>query len=238
MLKHKTILITGSSRGIGAAVARLARKYGAEVILHGKEDSKELIRFSKELKTKHVVFDVADESEVRREIARFENIDILINNAGISISKPFLELTTEDWLETFSTNVMGTVNVSKAVIPGMLKRKRGAIVNISSIKGYPHTVGRAAFAASKAALITMTASMAKEFAPHIRVNAVAPGFTETETTKEAWTERIYKQISSTPIGRAAKPEEIAEVILFLASDKTSYITGQTVIADGGYSISS
>ncbi|OGG58850.1 hypothetical protein A2765_00515 [Candidatus Kaiserbacteria bacterium RIFCSPHIGHO2_01_FULL_56_24] len=238
MLENKTMLITGSSRGIGAAVARLAKKNGAIVILHGKEDSKELAKLSKELKAEYVVFDVTDESAVQREISRLGGIDLLVNNAGISISKPFLELTSEDWLATFSTNVMGTVNVSKAVISGMLKRKRGVIVNVSSIKGYPHTAGRAAFAASKAAVITLTASMAKEFAPHIRVNAVAPGFTETETTKEAWTERIYKQISSTPIGRAAKPEEIAEVILFLASDKTNYITGQTVIVDGGYSISS
>ncbi|MEK7509192.1 MAG: SDR family oxidoreductase [Patescibacteria group bacterium] len=235
MLRGKTILITGSSRGIGAATARLAKKYGATVILHGKEDSKELKKLSKELAAQYVVFDVADERAARKAIAK-RGVDILVNNAGISISKPFQELTSRDWHETLSTNVMGVVNVSKAVIPAMVKRKHGTIVNVSSIKGYPHTAGRAAFAASKAAIITLTASMAKEFAPQIRVNAVAPGFTETETTKKAWGERIYTQISTTPLGRAAQPEEIAQAILFLASDASAFMTGQTMIVDGGYSI--
>ena len=118
----------------------------------------------------------------------------------------------------------------------MLKKKFGKIVNISSIKGFPQTAGRAAFASSKAAILTLTASLAKEFAPHILVNCVAPGFTETETTKQAWTERIYAQIKEAPLGRAATPQEIAEVIVFLASDKSNYITGQTILVDGGYSI--
>ncbi len=99
------------------------------------------------------------------------------------------------------------------------------------------TAGRGAFASSKSALITLTASMAKEFKPYILVNCVAPGFTETETTKKDWSERIYNQIKNVPLGRAGQPKEIAEAILFLASDKASYITGQTLIVDGGYSIS-
>ncbi|MBI5469863.1 glucose 1-dehydrogenase [Candidatus Kaiserbacteria bacterium] len=236
MLENKTILITGSSRGIGAATARLAVAYGGNVILHGKDDSAELRSLAKELDAEYVFFDVGNEAAVEKGIKKLGSIDILVNNVGISISKPFLELTNKDWDDTLSTNVMGVVNVSKTVIPGMLERKSGTIINTSSIKGYPHTAGRAAFAASKAALITLTASMAKEFAPNIRVNAIAPGFTETATTKDAWTERIYKQIRSTPLGRAAKPEEIAEVILFLASDKASFITGETLVVDGGYSI--
>lgn len=235
MLRHKTILITGSSRGIGAATARLAQKYGARIILHGKTESKELKKLSKELGAPYFFCDVADEAVIKKEINAFKKIDILINNAGISISKSFLDLSYEDWLDTFKTNVLGIVHVSKIVIPGMLKRKSGTIINISSIKGYPHTAGRAAFAASKAAIITLTASMAKEFAPYILINAVAPGFTETETTRQAWSERIYKQIKNIPVGRAAHPAEIAEAILFLASDKARYITGQTLVVDGGYS---
>jgi 3-oxoacyl-[acyl-carrier protein] reductase len=236
MLKGKTVLITGSSRGIGKATATLAKKYGAKVILHGKTDSKDLRTLAKKLKSPYIFCDVSDEVEVKRIIKDFKKIDILINNAGISISKPFLELQEDDWMKTFKTNVMGVVNFSKAAVPIMLKHKYGRIINVSSIKGLPQTAGRTAFASSKAALITLTASMAKEFKPYITVNCVAPGFTETEQTKKDWTERIYQQIKEVPIGRPAKPEEIAEVILFAASDKAGYINGQTIIVDGGYSI--
>jgi len=238
MFEGKTILISGSSKGIGAAVARLAKSYGAQVILHGKTESKDLKRLSKELDAPYIFCDVASAQAVERAVKKIKRIDILINNAGISISKPFLDLTSKDWGETFGVNVFGVVNLSRAVIPGMLKQKSGKIVNISSIKGYPNTAGRPAFASSKAAIMTLTASMAKEFAPFILVNAVAPGFTETETTKKAWSERIYKQIGQTPLGRAARPIEVAEAILFLASDRANYITGQTLIVDGGYCINS
>ncbi len=236
MLKNKRVLITGSSRGIGAATALLFAEAGAKVILHGRSDSSQLKRLAKKIASPYIVCDVGDEEAVVREIKKLGAIDILINNAGVSISKPFLELSHEDWLAILHTNLLGTVNFSKAVIPGMQKRKKGAIVNISSIKGLPGTAGRAAFAASKAALIAMTSSMAKEFAPYIRVNCIAPGFTATETTKKDWSERIYKQIDEVPLRRAAQPREIAETILFAASDKASYITGQTIIVDGGYSI--
>lgn len=238
ILKNKTILITGSSRGIGAATAHLAKKYGARVIIHGKTESKELKQLSKKLKSPYIFCDIADENAVMKSVSKLREVDILINNAGISISKPFQKLTTKDWTDTFNANVMGTIHFSKAVIPKMLGQKYGKIINISSIKGYPHTSGRAAFASSKGAILTLTASMAKEFAPHILVNAVAPGFTETKTTKKAWSDRIYKQINQTPLGRAAQPKEIAEIILFLASDKSNYITGQTIVVDGGYSIGS
>ena len=236
MLENKTILITGSSRGIGAATARLALGYGANVILHGKTESEELKEMASALGTKYIFCDVTDESAVKKEVGKLGDIDILVNNAGISISKPFMELTEKDWRDVLNTNIMGSVNFAKAAIPKMLKKKFGKIVNISSIKGFPQTAGRAAFASSKAAILTLTASLAKEFAPHILVNCVAPGFTETETTKQAWTERIYAQIKETPLGRAATPQEIAEVIVFLASDKSNYITGQTILVDGGYSI--
>ena len=237
MLEGKTILITGSSQGIGAATARLAKGYGAQVVLHGKTESKELKKLSQELDAPYIFCDAADEKAVRIAVKKIKKIDILVNNAGISISKPFLELTNKDWNETFAVNVFGTVNFSRAVIPGMLKQKYGKVINISSIKGFSHTAGRPAFASSKAAIMTLTASMAKEFAPHISVNAVAPGFTETETTKKSWSQRIYKQIAEAPLGRPAHPKEIAEAILFLASDKANYITGQTLTVDGGYGIS-
>lgn len=237
MLKNKTILITGSSRGIGAATARLAKNYGATVILHGKTESGELKKISKEIKCSYIVCDVADETAVKKEVSKFKKIDILVNNAGINPSKTFMQLTNEDWQKVFEVNVLGVVNASKAVLPGMIKKGYGKIINIASIKGYPHISGKPAYAASKAAVIRITSSMAEEFAPYnILVNAVAPGFTETEMTKETLSPKIQSQIDKIPLKRMAKPNEIAEAILFLASDRANYITGQTLLVDGGYSI--
>ncbi|MEK6840542.1 MAG: SDR family NAD(P)-dependent oxidoreductase [Nanoarchaeota archaeon] len=237
MLENKTILITGSSRGIGAATARLAKSYGAEVILHGKTDSQNLRDLASKLRSSYICCDVTDEEAVKRKVSRLENIDVLINNAGINPSKTFMELTNEDWRTIFETNVLGIVNFSRAVIPRMIEKKQGKIVNISSIKGLSHVEGKPAYAASKAAVIRLTSSMAEEFAPHgILVNAVAPGFTQTEMTKSTMSPKIHEQISRIPLGRMASPEEIAEAVLFLASDKANYITGQTIVVDGGYSL--
>lgn len=237
MLENKTILITGSSRGIGAATARLAKSYGATVILHGKTESEELKKLSKTLKSAYIVFDVADESAAIKEIGKFKRIDILVNNAGINPSKTFTQLTNGDWRQIFEVNVLGVVNVSKAVITGMMKRRYGKIINIASIKGFPYISGKPAYAASKSAIIRITSSMAEEFAPYnILVNAVAPGFTETEMTKTSLSPKIQGQIDKIPLKRMAASNEIAEVILFLASAKSDYITGQTIAVDGGYSI--
>lgn len=238
MLKNKTILITGSSRGIGAATAELAKKYGANVILHGKTESERLKKLAKKIDSSYIFCDVSDEKAVANEVSKFKKIDVLINSAGINPSKTFKELSNKDWNDIFEINVMGTINFSKSVIPQMMKRNFGKIINIASIKGYANISGKPAYAASKAAIIRITSSMAEEFAPHnILINSVAPGFTKTEMTKSTLSPKIQSQIDKIPLKRMAKPSEIAEVILFLASDKSDYITGQTFIVDGGYSIS-
>lgn len=237
MLKHKTILITGSSRGIGAATARLAKKYGARVILHGKTESIELKKISRELKSPYIFCDITDENAVIAALGKIKKVDILVNNAGINPSKTFMQLTLDDWRNIFEVNVLGIVNASKAVIPGMMQRNYGKIINITSIKGYPHISGKPAYAASKAAVMRITSSMAEEFSPyHIFVNAVAPGFTQTEMTQATVSPQIQGQIKKIPLKRMAMPDEVAEAILFLASDKAQYITGQTLVVDGGYSI--
>lgn len=239
MLEHKIILITGSSRGIGAATARLAREYGANVILHGKAESKELKELSKEIDSPYVFFDVSDESAVKREVKKLKDIDILINNAGVNPSKTFMQLSNKDWQQIFDVNVFGVVNMSKAIISGMIKREHGKIINIASVKGYDHIPGKPAYAASKAAVMRITSSMAEEFASkNILINAVAPGFTETEMTKSSMSSEIKAQIDSIPLKRMAATKEIAEMILFLASDRANYITGQTIVVDGGYSSAS
>ena len=237
MLNGKTILITGSSRGIGAATARLAAGYGAKVILHGKDESAELKKLAKELGAEHVVFDVSDEKAVEQQIAKLGDIDILVNNAGINPSKTFADLTAKDWQDIYAVNVFGLVHVSRVVLAKMLHRKSGKIINISSIKALNSVTGKPAYASAKAAVMRMTSSMAEEFASsNIQINAVAPGFTDTAMTSASASAKIQAQIDKIPMRRMAKPEDIAEVVLFLASDKANYITGQTIIVDGGYSI--
>ncbi|OGI67913.1 hypothetical protein A2738_03645 [Candidatus Nomurabacteria bacterium RIFCSPHIGHO2_01_FULL_42_15] len=239
-LKDKNILITGSSSGIGAATARLAKEYGAKPILHGKTESEELKKLAKELECEYIFCDVADkmavDSEVKRILKKVEKIDILVNSAGIATRQKFLESTEETWLDIFKINVLGTTHFCQAVIPQMQKNKYGRIVNIASIRAFGSTSGRPAYSASKAAVMNLTSVLAKEFAPDILVNAVAPGFIETPMSK-VWDEEIWKKIKTALLGRVGQPKEIAEAILFLASDKASFITGQTIIVDGGYSIS-
>jgi len=232
-LGGKTILITGSSRGIGASIAKLAAAYGAKVILHGKTQSAELVNLASEIGAEYISCDVSDELQVKKAVEALGEIDVLVNSAGVNLSKPFLEQTTESWKETFDVNVLGTVNFSKAVLPQMIRNRQGKIINIASIKGYLHIPGSTAYAASKAAIMSLTSNMAKEFAPHILVNAVAPGFTDTTMTEKTLTDRIRKQIDQIPLKRMARPEEIAEVILFLASDKCNYMTGETIKVSGG-----
>ena len=237
MLENKIILITGSSKGIGATTARLAKNYGANVILHGRTESTSIRDLARELNSGYIFCDVADEASVQREVGRLGTIDILVNNAGINPSKTFMELTNDYWKEIFETNVLGLVNFSRAVILGMIEKNGGRIINIASIKGYNHVAGKPAYAASKAAVMRITSSMAEEFAPYnILVNAVAPGFTKTEMTQATLSPQIQRQIEKIPLKRMANPEEIAEAVLFLAGDKANYITGQTIVVDGGYSI--
>ena len=233
-LEGRTILITGSSRGIGAATAHMARTYGARVVLHGKTESKRLINLAEEIGSQYIFCDVADEISVKRGVEKVGRVDILINNAGINLSKPYMEQTGRDWRKTLETNVLGVVNFSKAVMPQMQKRKFGKIINMSSVKGYEYFPGSWAYAGSKALIIDLTSNMARDLAPYgILVNAVAPGFTETDMTTATLTDRTRKQLEQVPLGRMARAEEIAEMILFLASDKNTYMTGQTLKVSGG-----
>lgn len=238
MLKKKCILITGSSRGIGASIARLAKGSGYEVILHGRTASSALVDLAKELDSKYVIFDICKENEVADVIAEINVIDVLVNSAGLNISKSFGKLTDDDWRAIYDINVFGLANVTRHVVQIMKKNPTNVskIVNIASIKGLYSSVGRVAYASSKAAVINLTTGLAKELAPNILVNAVAPGFTNTEMTKNTWSERIKKQVDNILLQRMADPIEIANLVLFLSGDANSYITGQVINIDGGFSI--
>jgi 3-oxoacyl-[acyl-carrier protein] reductase len=242
MFKDKNILITGSAKGIGAATARLAKSYGANVILHGKEDSLELDAMAKELNAEKIICDITDKDAVFREVNKLLEkkiqIHCLANIAGAANPKPFLQTTNEDWFFAYKTNVLGTVYFCQAVVPSMQANKYGRIVNIGSIRARPQGAlsGNLPYAASKAAILNITAALAREYAKDgISVNSVSPGGVDTDLAK-TWNDETRRRNSDVLLGRIARPEEIAEAVCFFLSDKASYATGQDFLIDGGYVI--
>ena len=242
---EKVVLITGSSKGIGKATAvEFAKLGGYKVVINyltDKENAEKLSSYLKEeYKTETLVIkaDVSDEEQVKNmvqeTINKFGRIDVLVNNAGIAIDKEFEDRTVEDWKRTLEVNTIGTFIVSKYASENMMKNKSGKIINISSTNGintfFPSSID---YDASKAAIINLTYNLAIQFAPYINVNAIAPGWVNTEMNKELpknlikeETEKIYKK-------RFAEPEEIAKVICFLTSEDADYINGTVIKVDGG-----
>lgn len=239
---EKVILITGSSRGIGAKTAELARQQNMRVVLHGKNESIALKELAQRLNSPYVTFDVTDEDAVKYSVEQIESqygpIEVLVNCAGIVLPATTIESTRHNWLHTYETNVIGPVNLVKHVAPKMLSRESGTIVNVSSIHGHNELAseGVAAYSASKSALLNLTASWAREFAPYIRVNAISPGFTITDMSN-TWPASVWKQAKSNLMQREATTTDVANAILFFTSDKATFITGQSLIVDGGYSLS-
>ncbi len=244
--KDKTALITGGGRGIGLTTALLMLAEGARVgivevkethIQHALETAR-----SKGFEVEAFKGDVSKKDSVERFteafVKTFGRIDILVNNAGVVISRPFLEKTVEDWVKTLEVNLIGVFLCSQAAAKYMLKQKSGKIINISSIRGIDHCgrEGIMDYSASKAAVINLTKTMAKELAPHINVNTVAPGHTLTEMTQPLPDEIKKAMIEGSYLKRMAQPEDIAKAILFLASDDANFITGQLLLVDGGFSL--
>lgn len=242
MLKDKNVLITGSSKGIGAATARLAKSYGANVIVHGREASPELNAIAEELNAEKIIFDIQDKEAVFREINKLLEkkiqIHCLANVAGAVNPKPFLETTDDDWFFAYKTNVLGTVYMCQAIIPSMQSYKYGCIVNVGSIRAYPQgaLATNLPYSVSKAAILNITAALAREYAKDgISINSISPGGVDTDLAK-TWNAETRKRNSDVLLGRIAEPKEIAEVICFFLSDKASYATGQDFLIDGGYVI--
>ena len=244
MNDKKTILVTGSSRGIGREIARLAYKRGYKVIIHGKTATDNLLSLHKELKgSVKVFFDVANKRATQNTLAKLIRsigpIDVLVNNAGIA--KNFIkDISTVDddlALEEYKTNVLGSIHCIQAVLPAMLDQRRGSVINISSTKGYTQlaTISTFTYAPTKSAVISITMSLAKKYSPlGVRFNVVAPGYVETDQVND-WNQETFNRINQgTLLGRMAKPAEIAPVVLFLASEESSYMTGSEILVDGGY----
>ena len=239
----KCSLITGATRGIGKQIAITLAKQGYNIALNYRKENEELENTKKEIEKIGVQIlavkgDVANfedcENFVKQVIERFGQIDVLVNNAGITKDMLLMRMKKEDFEQVIDTNLVGTFNVTKNVVPYMMKARSGRIINISSVVGISGNAGQTNYSASKAGIIGFTKSLAKEIASrNILVNAVAPGFIETNMTdvlKDDVKQEIAKNI---PLKRMGTTQDVANVVKFLASDDSSYITGQVINVDGG-----
>jgi len=245
-LAGKCALVTGASRGIGRAIAVALAKAGADVVINyaGNEEAAkqtEELCASYGVATMVVKADVADAEECRTMVEKakecFGKIDILVNNAGITRDKLMIGMAETDFMDVINTNLKGSFLCMQMVSKLMIKQRYGRIINLSSVVGIHGNVGQVNYAASKAGVIGMTKSAAKELASRgITVNAVAPGMIETDMTAVIPEKAKEAMMTTIPAGRAGKPEEIANVVAFLTSEEAAYITGQVISVDGGMGI--
>lgn len=243
MLTDKIALVTGASRGIGAAIAKAFAKEGAAVIINYNGSGEKAQAVADEIilnggAAEIYQCSVADFDACRQMIEmlvkKYGRIDILVNNAGITKDGLLMKMSEEDYDQVLDINLKGTFHTIRHASRYLLKQRSGRIINITSVSGVLGNAGQANYSASKAGVIGLTKSAARELASRgICVNAVAPGYVETDMT-QALSERVKAQmLSQIPLGRAASPQEIADVVLFLASEQSAYMTGQVLCVDGG-----
>ncbi|MEK5324696.1 3-oxoacyl-[acyl-carrier-protein] reductase [Aeribacillus sp. FSL M8-0254] len=243
MLSEKTALVTGGSRGIGRAIAIDLAKNGADVAVNysgNEEKANEVVEEIESLGRKAFAIRAnvanADEvnSMVNEVIERFGRLDILVNNAGITKDNLLMRMKESEWDDVININLKGVFNCTKAVTRQMMKQRSGRIINIASIVGIAGNAGQANYVAAKAGIIGLTKTTAKELAGrNITVNAVAPGFISTDMTDQLPEQIRNEMLKQIPLGRFGEPNDIANMVTFIASDKSSYMTGQTLCLDGG-----
>ena len=243
MLKEQTAVVTGGARGIGRAIALELAKQGANVIINYHGSVKKAEEVKKEIEEKGgtaeiMQCDVADfaacERFFQQVIEKYKRVDILVNNAGVTRDGLLMEMSEEEFDTVINTNLKGTFHCMRFVTRQMIKQRYGRIINISSVVGVTGNAGQANYAASKAGVIGLTKSAARELASRkITVNAIAPGFIETDMTKDLPDKVKEESIAKIPLGYYGKPEDVAGAVSFLASEKAGYITGQVLHVDGG-----
>jgi 3-oxoacyl-[acyl-carrier protein] reductase len=239
----KTAIVTGATRGIGKVIARHLSDAGYNLVLNYRTPSDSLTQFAETLKTK-VLFvqgDVSDynaaEDLVKKAIDTFGQVDLLVNNAGITKDNLIIRMSEAEFDSVIQTNLKGSFNCLRHVARYMMKQRSGRIINISSVVGLKGNIGQANYAASKAGVIGLTKTAARELAPRgVTVNAIAPGFIKTDMT-DALSENAKKAaLSQIPLGSFGSAEDVSNLVLFLASDQSAYITGQIIQVDGGMAI--
>ena len=243
MLKGKSAIITGSSRGIGKAIAIKFAKEGANIVINYRNNEEDALKVKEELeqlgvKTLIVKADISDlkqaENLIKQAKKEFGQVDILINNAGITKDNLIIRMKESEFDQVIKINLKGAFNCLKAVTPIMLKQRSGKIVNMSSVVGVIGNPGQVNYCASKAGLIGMTKSLAREIGVRgINVNAIAPGFIDTDMTRVLTEEQKKNILSQIPLNKFGNIEDIANTALFLASENSNYITGQVIHIDGG-----
>ena len=233
-LEGRTALVTGGSRGIGQAIAAELAIAGAEVVIGYRSGADEAEKVAGEIGGRAVQADVSDPEEAKRLVEEAGDVDILVNNAGVTRDGLLARMSDEDWDVVVDTNLRGTFNTCRAVTRGMMKRRSGAIVNISSIVGVHGNPGQTNYSASKAGIIGFTKALARELGTRgIRANVVAPGYISTRLTNELPEELKGAMLANTPLGRFGEPEDVAGAVRFLCSDAAAFVTGEVLLVDGG-----
>jgi 3-oxoacyl-[acyl-carrier protein] reductase len=233
-LEGKLALVTGASRGIGRAIAQELAEAGASVVIGYRTGRDEAQALAKELGGRAIQADVSSPEDAKRLVDEAGDLDVLVNNAGLTRDTVLARMSDDDWRIVIDTNLSSIFYTCRAVVRPMMKRRSGSIVNVSSIVGVHGNFGQANYAASKAGIIGFTKSLARELGSRsIRANVVAPGYVKSQLTDVLPEEATAAMIASTPLGRVAEPEEIAGAVRFLASDEAAFITGEVLLVDGG-----
>jgi 3-oxoacyl-[acyl-carrier protein] reductase len=233
-LQGRTALVTGGSRGIGRAIALELARAGADVVVGYRSGAEEAESVAKEAGGRAIEADVSEPEQARRLVEEAGDLDILVNNAGLTRDGLLARMPDDDWRDVIETNLSSVFYTCRAVTRGMMKKRAGSIVNVSSIVGVHGNWGQTNYGASKAGIIGFTKSLARELGSRgVRANVVAPGYVNTRLTDVLPEEAQQAMLSNTPLGRLGEPEDIAGAVRFLCSDEAAFITGEVLLVDGG-----